>query len=76
MASEIIKCVGDSSAFPIVNGVLLYIDEYGLSKREYFASLILQGLMSSERVGSNEEFAREAVRVSDILIEELNRESM
>ena len=46
----------------------------GLTKREYFAALALQGLLSKERnLGHSEAQAREAVTMADELIHELNK---
>lgn len=61
------------------------IDFYGLTKREYFAGLAMQGIMASltemqARVGStlhyaglDETLAREAVSISDALLKELDK---
>lgn len=70
----------DSAAFPTFEN-----NEWGLTKREYFAAMALQGLLAnSDLTGSmdsaDEEFGRgianwqvkRAVRCADLLIKELN----
>jgi hypothetical protein len=54
------------------NGSLDYIKE-GLSKREYFAIHVLQGLVTNDGLGSMEMFIRNAIMYADNLIDELNR---
>ena len=59
------------------------VDEYrnstnggtdGLTKREYFAAMAMQGLLSDpELTAKPEVFAHEAVRHADALIVELNK---
>lgn len=49
----------------------------GLTKREYFAALALQGLLSSAPVEANlnvKGYAEASVKLSDALIEELNKQ--
>lgn len=46
----------------------------GLTKREYFAGLALQGLVSRQAPGSIEVCTAHAVVCADALIEALNRE--
>ena len=52
-------------------------DEYvvrGLTKREYFAAMALQGLLSqSQFLINSEKFAKFGVEAADALIEELNK---
>ena len=46
----------------------------GLTKREYFAAMALQGLLTdNESPNSREEFAGYAVKFADALIEELSK---
>jgi hypothetical protein len=46
----------------------------GLTKREYFAAMALQGLLTdNESVNTREEFAGYAVKFADALIEELSK---
>jgi hypothetical protein len=49
------------------------LDETGLTKREYFAAIALQGLLSdSHLLGYARDFASTAVKYADALIDELN----
>jgi hypothetical protein len=62
----------NESAFPIIAED--YIIDGGLTKREYFAAMALQGLLTdNESPNSREEFAGYAVKFADALIEELNK---
>ena len=49
----------------------------GLTKREHFAGLALQGLLSSSKdpFMSKEDYARHAVIFADVLLEELRQEN-
>jgi hypothetical protein len=46
----------------------------GLTKREYFSVIILQGIMSSDKYGptSDSYVATRAIKAADALIEQLN----
>lgn len=44
-----------------------------LTKREYFASMALQGFISKYGVDCQEEQIKQAIFVADIFIEELNK---
>jgi hypothetical protein len=45
---------------------------YGLTKREYFAGLAMQGILSYDgQGGSSELYAKNAVQFADALLEEL-----
>lgn len=44
----------------------------GLTKREYFAAMAMQGLMSDPRF--NGDIPKSSVKMADLLIEELNKE--
>ena len=46
---------------------------YRLTKREYFASMALQGFISKYGVDCQEEQIKQAIFVADIFIEELNK---
>jgi hypothetical protein len=46
--------------------------QYGLTKREHFASLALQGLVSTENDDFHINYAYDAVQMADALIEALN----
>ena len=51
-------------------------EEEGLTKREYFASVALQGMLAysgEEAAGGPEIFARDAVEYADALIKQLNK---
>lgn len=49
-------------------------EAYGLTKREYFASMVLSGLLSdSSRNGNNNYYSDLAVNLADALIISLNR---
>ena len=45
----------------------------GLTKREYFAALALQGLLPTGISSSIEEDVKNAVKLADLLIKELNK---
>ncbi len=52
------------------------VQEYGLTKREYFAAMAMQGFLSScssESVPDAEMIAIESVKYADALINELNK---
>jgi len=60
-------------AFPLISDEG-YIINAGLTKREYFAAMALQGLLTdNESPNSREEFAGYAVKFADALIEELSK---
>jgi len=73
-----------SPAFPLLNqqrdGIVLSPEE-GLTKREWFAGLVLEGLLAcgrpvvtGESMGADSwHFARAAVNYADALIEELSK---
>ena len=70
------KTHGDSPAFA---KAAFYTDEYGidapqegLTKREYFAAMAMQGLLANDS-GLITSKARDAVKSADLLIEELNK---
>lgn len=71
------KTHGDSPAF---SKAAFYVDEYGidapqegLTKREYFAAMALQGLITKYGVDFQEEQIKQAIFVADIFIEELSK---
>jgi len=47
--------------------------ETGLTKREYFAALAMQGLLANPAVDMLETTAAKAVKIADHLIAELNK---
>lgn len=62
-------CAADHTAFPTPS------ESTGLTKREYFAALALQGILShSDPVVFGKVAAEMAVKAADLLIEELNKE--
>lgn len=74
MASEALT--EDQSAFPIVhsNGVDSWTQQLGLSKRELFAAMAMQGMLANERVeNSRGRVATAAVEMADDLLKELAR---
>ena len=71
------KTHGDSPAFA---KAAFYTDEYGidapqegLTKREYFAAMAMQGFITKYGVDFQEEQIKQAIFVADIFIEELNK---
>ncbi len=65
-------------AFPIhkiTAGGSPYLVEFGLTKRELFAAMALQGLCAcSDVVGEDKDIARDAVEFADALLAELAKE--
>ncbi len=56
--------------------VIEYNNNYisnGLTKREYFSAMALQGLLADRKLGSIQEHAEYAVKLADTLIEELSK---
>jgi hypothetical protein len=45
----------------------------GLTKREYFAAMAMQGLLARQSTGSTKDYADIAVNQADALITELNK---
>lgn len=73
----------NDSAYPMTAGPLLTEDgftnpihkeEYGLTKREYFAAMAMQGMLASDAEGLAELKAEYAVAFADALIAKLNKE--
>lgn len=57
-----------------IPGYMREVPHHGLNKREYFAALAMQGMLSdSSYFGSHDECASEAVELADALIKELNK---
>lgn len=50
----------------------LYCTNEGLTKREHFAAMAMQGLLSSTAIDSPKEFARGAVKAADALLAALS----
>lgn len=71
MTKPHLKTVGYYPAFPTT-------DEYGdafdgLSKRELFAAMAMQGMTARDEGYPSKQIVHDAVLMSDLLIEELNR---
>jgi len=49
-------------------------DQYGLTKREYFAAMVMQGLMANPNMDNKDNLEELAVLTADFLIEELNKD--
>ena len=59
------------SAFPLPE----YYRDCGLTKREYFAGLAMQGILSKHGIGQYyDKVAEEAVKYADALLEELDKQ--
>ena len=68
---------GNESAFPEVQEQPQFNHHsYGLTKREYFASMAMQGLLSNpnDHSLSQKAIAISSVEMADALIKELNKE--
>jgi hypothetical protein len=61
----------NNSAFPIIAED--YIIDGGLTKREYFAAMAMQGFITKYGVDFQEEQIKQAVFMADALIEELSK---
>ena len=62
----------DVPAFPVVDSVDGQLFG-GLTKREYFAGLFLQGICSNSTVGTvNQKMVEGAIEIADAFIEALN----
>jgi hypothetical protein len=61
----------DNAAFACAAGLNI---QKGLTKREYFAVMALQGLLSTPSGSSLSDYANEAVKAADELIKILNEE--
>lgn len=51
------------------------LSEGGLTKREYFAAMAMQGLCCREGYGSMEDVAHDALAVANALLAELEKEA-
>lgn len=63
---------GSGRVFPIVQGTE-EIHTTGLTKRELFAAMAMQGLCADPEMGTVEKSAALAVKCADALIEELSK---
>lgn len=66
------KTIPDESIIPIILGTHDYLYDKGLTKREIFAAMAMQGIVTHEN-SSPETAANFAVLCADCLIEELNK---
>jgi len=83
MTDDRLKKIADEPAFPRINGQNFH--EPGLTKREYFAAMAMQGMLSNKdttRAANNSSNSREeylhiislsAIHQADALIKELNK---
>lgn len=63
-----------NNAYPVnTTGQDVTYAEMGLTKRELFAAMALQGLVGSDTVGSSGDYAKVAVQLADALVEELSQ---
>ena len=65
-------------AYPVVNrGPDQFVAGWGLTKREHFAGLAMQGMIAGSQglKISTEEFAFQSVKLADALIAELEKEA-
>lgn len=65
----------ESPVFPLVVDVI--DSQWGLTKREYFAAMMMQAMLSNSSVSVNESnsiLARSAIQKADALIEHLNED--
>lgn len=70
-----VRTINDDSAFPnmpVYDGINR-LSEHGLTKREYFAAMAMQGLLMRDEYIHRERSAEEAVYFADALIAELNK---
>ena len=61
----------NESAFPIIAED--YIIDGGLTKREYFAAMALQGFIAKYGVDCQEQHIKQAIFIADFFIEELSK---
>lgn len=59
-------------AFPVIDPINKAFTKKGLSKREYFAGLAMQGLMSNPDYGLID-IAKESIAIADRLLEQLEK---
>ena len=65
------KTIANDCSFPVIAGN--YLVDNGLTKREYFAAMALQGFITKYGVDCQEEQIKQAIFVADIFIEELSK---
>jgi hypothetical protein len=70
----LLKELGNANAFPQSKDDLTIDDEHGLTKREYFAAMAMQALLSDPNIATTySKYAENAVQAADALIAELNK---
>jgi hypothetical protein len=70
----LLKELGYANAFPQSKNDLTIDDEHGLTKREYFAAMAMQALISDPNISTTySHYAENAVQAADALIAELNK---
>ena len=63
---------GNSDAFPVVVGI--QINQRGLTKREYFAGLAMQGILANDKYSlATVPMTTDAVAMADALLLELEK---
>lgn len=72
MRTQYTKCEPNDSVF---TGATNYGHVSGLTKREYFAAMAMQGFMANDYRATPETFAMKAVQMADALIAALNKEA-
>lgn len=58
---------------------ILYMDNYtseGLTKREYFAAMAMQGFITKYGIDCQEQHTKQAIFIADFFIEELNKKKI
>ena len=65
------KTSANDSSFPVI--AENYIIDGGLTKREYFAAMALQGFINKYGVDCQEIHIKQAIFIGDFFIEELNK---
>jgi hypothetical protein len=66
---------GNESAFPTISDECVS-HQWGLSKREYFAGLAMQGMLSNSNFtnNTNDLIAIWSIQIADSLLEQLNKQ--
>lgn len=68
----------NENAFPCHQGQDFSVREWGLTKREYFAALAMQGYITGVRASGDginiKELCTSAIWTADVLIKELNKD--
>jgi hypothetical protein len=64
---------GKQSAFPLDGNHIGHPDTIGLTKREYFAGLAMQGLLAQDSWASEKVLAENAIIYADELLKQLEK---